>query len=69
MVSYSHRLQSGHITCYLDRTFDVLLTLVHGPTCRFPLSVLAMLHTTNELINQKECIQVSASQRTKEIPH
>src|SRR5215469_3681420 len=26
MVSYSHRLQSGHITCYLDRTFDVLLT-------------------------------------------
>src|SRR5215475_7467235 len=26
MVSYLHRLQSGHITSYLDRTFDVLTT-------------------------------------------
>jgi hypothetical protein len=26
MVSYSHRLQSGHITCYFNRTFDVLPT-------------------------------------------
>jgi hypothetical protein len=27
MVSYSHRLKSGHITCYLKRTFNVLPTL------------------------------------------
>jgi hypothetical protein len=26
MISYSHRLQSGHITCQFDRTFDVLTT-------------------------------------------
>jgi hypothetical protein len=26
MVSYSHRLQSGHIVCYLDRTYHVLTT-------------------------------------------
>ena len=26
MVSYSRRPQSGHITCYLNRTYDVLLT-------------------------------------------
>ncbi len=26
MVSYSHRRKSGHITCYFDRTFDVLTT-------------------------------------------
>jgi hypothetical protein len=26
MVSYSHRLKSGHITCYLKRTFNVLPT-------------------------------------------
>jgi hypothetical protein len=25
MVSY-HRLKSGHITCYLNRTYHVLLT-------------------------------------------
>ena len=27
MVSYSRRLQSGHITCYLNRTYHVLLTV------------------------------------------
>ena len=27
MVAYSRRPQSGHITCYFNRTFDVLLTL------------------------------------------
>jgi hypothetical protein len=27
MVSYPHRLQSGHITCYLNRTYHVLPTL------------------------------------------
>jgi len=27
MVSYSRRPQSGHITCYLNRTYHVLLTL------------------------------------------
>jgi hypothetical protein len=26
MVSYSHRLQSGHIVCYLDRTYHGLTT-------------------------------------------
>jgi len=26
MVSYPHRLQSGHITCYLNRTYHVLPT-------------------------------------------
>jgi hypothetical protein len=26
MVSYSRRPQSGQITCYLDRTYHVLLT-------------------------------------------
>jgi hypothetical protein len=28
MVSYSHRLQSGHFMCYLNRTYHVLLTLI-----------------------------------------
>jgi hypothetical protein len=26
MVAYSRRPQSGHITCYFNRTFDVLPT-------------------------------------------
>ena len=26
MVSYSHRLKSGQITCYLNRTYHVLTT-------------------------------------------
>jgi len=26
MVSYPHRLKSGHITCYLNRTYHVLTT-------------------------------------------
>jgi hypothetical protein len=26
MISYPHRLQSEHITCSLDRTFDLLTT-------------------------------------------
>src|SRR5450755_2427075 len=28
IVSYSRRLKSGHITCYLNRTYHVLLTLI-----------------------------------------
>ena len=32
MVSYSRRLQSGHITCYLNRTYDVLLTRIELQT-------------------------------------
>jgi hypothetical protein len=28
MVSYPHRLQSGHIMCYLNRTYHVLPTIV-----------------------------------------
>jgi hypothetical protein len=31
MVSYPHRLQSGHIMCYLNRTYHVL------PTRTYPL--------------------------------
>ena len=31
MVAYSRRPQSGHITCYFNRTFDVLPTL--GEIC------------------------------------
>jgi hypothetical protein len=27
MVSYSRRPQSGHIVCYLNRTYDVLTTI------------------------------------------
>ncbi len=27
MVSYPHRLKSGHITCYLNRTYHVLTTV------------------------------------------
>jgi hypothetical protein len=30
MVSYSRRQQSGQITCYLNRTYHVLLTPVNG---------------------------------------
>jgi hypothetical protein len=26
MVSYPHRLQNGHVTCYLNRTYHVLPT-------------------------------------------
>ena len=29
MVSYFRRPQSGQITCYLNRTYHVLLTLDH----------------------------------------
>jgi hypothetical protein len=28
MVSYPHRPQSGHIMCYLNRTYHVLPTIV-----------------------------------------
>ena len=30
MVSYSRRPQSGHFTCYLNRTYHVLLTQAKG---------------------------------------
>jgi len=29
MVSHPHRPQSGHITCYLNRTYHVLPTLLN----------------------------------------
>ena len=29
IVSYPRRLKSGHITCYLNRTYHVLTTLGH----------------------------------------
>jgi len=28
MVSYPRRLKSGHVTCYLNRTYHVLTTVV-----------------------------------------
>jgi hypothetical protein len=28
MVAYSHRPQSGHLTCYLDRTYHLLPTVL-----------------------------------------
>src|ERR1700733_12000013 len=31
MVSYPHRPPSGHITCYLNRTYHVLPTLIRTP--------------------------------------
>jgi len=31
MVSYPRRPQSGHITCYLIRTYHVLTTLLFAP--------------------------------------
>jgi len=35
MVSYPRRPQSGHITCYLNRTYHVLPTLL-APALDFP---------------------------------
>jgi hypothetical protein len=35
MVSYSHHLQSGQITCYFDRTYHVLTTAALVITCDF----------------------------------
>ena len=35
MVAYSRRPQSGHITCYFNRTFDVLLTYKNLPIDTF----------------------------------
>jgi hypothetical protein len=34
MVSYSRRPQSGQITCYLNRTYHVLLTLLPKDYCQ-----------------------------------
>jgi hypothetical protein len=34
MVSYPRRLQSGHITCYLNRTYHVLTTGTAPGTCK-----------------------------------
>ncbi len=34
MVAYSRRLQSGQITCYLNRTYHVLTTVVSGRSPR-----------------------------------
>jgi hypothetical protein len=31
MFSYPHRPKSGHITCYLNRTYHVLLTPINIP--------------------------------------
>ncbi len=36
MVSYSRRLQSGQITCYLNRTYHVLPTIVQRPLRNAP---------------------------------
>src|ERR1035441_4295301 len=34
MVSYPRRLKSGHITCYLNRTYHVLTTMCTFGGCR-----------------------------------
>src|ERR1035438_10104989 len=39
MVSYPRRLQSGHFTCYLNRTYHVLTTRIEIVDC-FPLGFL-----------------------------
>jgi len=44
MVSY-HRPKSGHITCYLNRTYHVLLTLmkIHGSAISTAVTVPSLL--------------------------
>src|SRR5271167_370908 len=39
MVSYPRRLQSGHITCYLNRTYHVLTTRL-SPNLGRPVAVM-----------------------------
>jgi len=41
MVSYSHRPKSGQITCYLNRTYHVLTTIVY-----FSLDILGRVLQT-----------------------
>src|SRR5271166_1931227 len=41
MVAYSRRLQSGQITCYLNRTYHVLLTPRTPDSCVKPNSVIS----------------------------
>ena len=45
MVSYSRRLKSGQITCYLNRTYHVLLTAseLQVDNGRSPPTILAPL--------------------------
>ena len=41
MLSYPHRLKSGQITCYLNRTYHVLTTPQKGEVARFSESHLS----------------------------
>src|ERR1035437_5602218 len=63
MVSYSHRLKSGHLTCYLNRTYHVLTTVspedsgakcdVHGNAVTVSLDYL------NPFRDHKQLLQIS----------
>jgi len=50
MVSYPHRGKSGHISCYLNRTFDVLPTPTTTPIDAAPRFVLKCAYTGKEVV-------------------
>src|SRR5580704_11170658 len=50
MVAYSHRPQSGHLTCYLDRTYHLLPTMTVISSCDKP-DVTCILR--NSALNQQ----------------
>jgi len=50
MVSYSHRPKSGQITCYLNRTYHVLTTIVY-----FSLDILGQVLQTAEVSSTQAC--------------
>ncbi len=48
MVSYPHRPQSGHITCYLNRTYHVLSTCEALHACILFLTSVGFFDTKSE---------------------
>ena len=65
MVSYPRRLQSGQITCYLNRTYHVLTTLASPGFDKEPIHLYSALHERNLLLQQvrrAECRQRSVLQ-------
>jgi len=50
MFSYPHRLKSGHITCYLNRTYHVLTTHTFVPVDAHRPSVLMCNYTGKEVV-------------------
>src|ERR1700681_1609882 len=64
MFSYPRHLKSGHITCYLNRTYDVLTTPNVRCGClslaffvRFPLATCTRNHPAS-LINYRRSLDV-----------